>query len=92
MIQENELVTLILALGVLGFFLLSRLRVRELSGWRLFLLSFTALCVGWVLTVLEGLFWPIALNVAEHICYAISSIFFAFWCWQIICNEREPVK
>ncbi|MCK4514528.1 MAG: hypothetical protein KAU31_04680 [Spirochaetaceae bacterium] len=89
MIQQNELVTLILGMGALGFFVLGRVRIRELPRWRFFLLSFTALCVGWVLTVLEGFFWPAALNLAEHICYAVSSIVFALWCWRVFAGARE---
>ena len=92
MIQQNELVTLILGMGAMGFFVLGRVRIRELPSWRLFLLSFTALCAGWVLTVLEGFLWPVALNLVEHTCYAVSSILFALWCWRIFSERREATK
>ncbi len=92
MIQQNELVTLILGLGVLAFFVLGRVRIRDLPGWRLLLLSFTVLCAGWALTVLEGFFWPDVLNSVEHICYAVSAILFALWCWRIFSDKGEAAK
>jgi hypothetical protein len=84
--------TLILGLGVLGFFIVGRVRIRELPRWRLFLLAFTALCVGWMFTVIEGFFWPVVLNLVEHICYAVSSIIFALWCWRIFSSRRGVTK
>ena len=92
MIQQNELVTLVLGMSVLGFFALGRVRIRELPRWGLFLLTYAVLCAGWVLTVLEGFFWPNTLNVLEHICYAVSSILFALWCWRIFSDQPEATK
>lgn len=92
MILQNELVTLILGMSALGFFVLGRVRIRELPGWRLFLLTFALLVAGWVLTVLEGFFWPIALNLVEHICYTVSSILFALWCWRLFSAKRETAR
>lgn len=92
MIQENELVTLILALCVWGFFFVVRARITKLDGWKTFLLAFTAMTMGWTLTVLEGFCWPEALNFLEHACYAISSILLALWCWRALPNKVEGVR
>jgi hypothetical protein len=92
MVQENELILLILGIGVLAFFALGRVRIKELPGWRMFLVAFAVLTIGWVLTVLEGFFWPYALNLLEHVCYALSSILLAVWCWQVFADRGEAIE
>ncbi|MBW2365308.1 MAG: hypothetical protein JRF25_09650 [Deltaproteobacteria bacterium] len=92
MIQENELILLILGMGVFAFFVLGRVRIKELPGWRTFLLAFAVLMVGWVFTVLEGFFWPEVLNLLEHICYAVNSILLAVWCWRVFADRGRAVK
>ena len=83
MLQENELILMILGIGVLVFFTGGRVRIKELPYWRTFLMAFAVLMIGWAFTVLEGFFWPYALNLLEHICYAVSSILLAVWCWRV---------
>jgi len=92
MIQENEIVTLILAMGVFAFFAVRHVRIKEIPAWRTFLLAFVALTAGWALTVLEGFFWSNALNLLEHVCYALSSILLARWCWLAFAGGKEVVK
>ena len=89
MVQENEIVTLILALGVLTFFAVNRVRIKELPCWRTFVLAFTVLTAGWVLTLLEGFFWHDTLNLFEHLCYTVSSILLARWCWRLFGDRKE---
>lgn len=92
MIKENEIMVLILAIGVWVFLTVNRARIKQLRGWRTFLTAFAVLTAGWVLTILEGFFWQEALNLSEHICYSVSSIFLALWCWQIYTDERKAVE
>ncbi len=92
MIQENEIITLILAVGVLGYFAVSRGRINELPAGKTFVLAFAVLTAGWILTLLEGFFWPEALNLLEHICYAASSILLACWCWRVLADGRRAVR
>lgn len=92
MIQENELILLILAMGVLAFFVVGRVRIKELPGWRTFLMAFAVLTAGWALTILEGFFWTDTLNLLEHTCYAVSSILFAVWLWRVFADRGEEVK
>ena len=89
MVQENELITLILAGCVAGVFLVLRARIKTLPGWRTLLLAFGAMTLGWSLTLLEEFYWPEALNLLEHLCYTGSSILLALWCWQNIARRRE---
>jgi len=89
MIQENEIVALILALGVLFFTLVYRHGLEDVAYPGILLAAFTFYCVGLILTVLEGLFWPDLLNILEHICHAISSILLGLW--VLYCIKRRTV-
>lgn len=91
MAQENEVILLLLGLGVLIFALANRERLAKLPAVRLLAAGLCLLLAAWVLTILEGFFWPTALNLAEHGCYAASASFNAAWCWQVLCKrERLP--
>ncbi|MBW1821272.1 MAG: hypothetical protein JRI92_05825 [Deltaproteobacteria bacterium] len=57
---------------------------------RILITGFYVLLAGWVLTILEGLFWNDLLNVLEHICYTASSILIAVWCWKIFAYKKDP--
>ena len=82
MVQENELIGLILGVGVLIFILANHSRLRSLPAAKILLASYYFLLLGWALTVLEGFFWGQVLNLVEHICYAVSALLLAVWVWQ----------
>jgi len=88
-IFENEIVMLLLGVGVLIFILGSRPRLKDLPASNILITGFYLVLAGWVLTVIEGFFLPEDsfryefLNYLEHICYAISSVFVAVWCWKV---------
>ncbi|MBN2123601.1 MAG: hypothetical protein JW821_04875 [Deltaproteobacteria bacterium] len=83
MIQQNEIITLLLGAGVFFFIELNRTALMKLPSWNLLRFAFYALLCGWILTVLEGLFWTDTLNFLEHICYAVSSLALAGWCYRV---------
>ena len=89
MIQENEIITLLLGIGVMIFILANKQKVKRIPAAKILIPGFYVLLAGWVLTILEGLFWRELLNVLEHICYTASSILIAIWCWKIFKNTRE---
>ena len=89
MIQENEIITLLLGIGVMIFILANKQKVERIPAAKILIAGFYVLLAGWVLTILEGLFWRELLNVLEHICYTASSILMAFWCWKIFKNTKE---
>jgi len=91
MIQENEIVMLLLGVGVLVFILTSRLRLKQLPASNILITAFHVAFAGWVMTVLEGFFWEEFLNYLEHICYAVSSILLAGWCWKAFAAKKEAV-
>jgi len=90
--QTNEIVTLILAMAVWAFLIISRDKIRKLPNWKTFIASFAALSTGWVATLAEGWFWYEVLNLIEHICFAVSTILLAVWCWRIFTRTGEEVE
>lgn len=88
MIYENEVVMLLLGVGVLIFILGSRPRLKRLPASNILIVGFYVLFPAWILTVLEGFFlegsfWNEFFNYPEHTCYAVSSVLVAIWCWKV---------
>ncbi|MDO9462769.1 MAG: hypothetical protein Q7J61_03075 [Deltaproteobacteria bacterium] len=83
MVQENEVVTLLLGVGVLVFVIANRLQLQRLPGSRILISGFYVYLGGRILTVLEGFFWGEFLNFLEHLCSAGSNVLVAIWCWRV---------
>lgn len=79
MVQENEIVLLILGIGVLVFVLGNRQRLQKIPASNFLLSGYYMMLAGWFLTVLEGFFLSNLINYLEHICYAASSIITSLW-------------
>lgn len=90
-IFENEVVMLLIGVGVLIFILGSRPRLKDLPASNILIMGFYLLLVSWILTVLEGFFWKELLNYMEHACYAVGSVFVAVWCWKVFGNRKEAL-
>jgi hypothetical protein len=89
MFQENELVMLLLGVGVLIFTMGNRFTLKRLPASKILCTGFYMLLAGWILTVLEGFFWKGVLNYLEHMCYAGSSLLMAVWCWKVFGGKKE---
>ena len=94
MIYENEIIMLVLGLGVLVFVLLNYFHLKRIPLFGVLLAGFCLLVVGWALTVLEEFFvkdsfWNSSLNFLEHLCYAVSGIVIAIWCWSAFGRAKE---
>ncbi len=83
MIQENEVVMLLMAIGVLIFILVNRRLIMRIVAARVLVVAFCVLAAGYVLTVLEAFFLEKLLNFLEHLCYAGSSVLIAMWCMRV---------
>ncbi len=86
MIQENEVVMLLMAIGVLIFILVNRRLIMRIEAARVLVAAFCVLLAAYVLTVLEGFFredLEARLNLLEHLCYAVSSFLIALWCTKV---------
>lgn len=83
MIQENEVVLLILSIGVFIFIVGNRLQLKKFPASKILIAGFLVFFTGWILTVLENFLWENFLNLMEHICYIGGSVLTAVWCWKI---------
>lgn len=79
MVQENEIVTLVLAFAVVLFAGIRRRELDDLPRVGLLRLAFLAFLCSWVATVAEGFFWPTALNIVEHAAFAAGTLLLAWW-------------
>lgn len=84
MIQQNELITFLVAAGVSLFIILNRRRLGQIPGSSWLFFSYSALFTGWVLTILEGFVLGNLMNFLEHACYMASSLAAAAWCWVVL--------
>ncbi len=89
MIQENELVMLLIGIGVLIFLLRNHDKIKQIPSPKLFFTSFLAIFTGWSATVFESFFLNDFLNLIEHLAYTTSSLLIATWCWQVFFKNRS---
>ncbi len=92
MIQENEIVSVLLCMGVLYFILMNRLQIKRLPSSNIFVSGFFVYMLGRILAVLEGLFLEDILNMLEHACYAISSVLLLIWLWNVFKKNKRGVE
>jgi len=88
MMQENEILTFILACGVMVFVFVNRTSISTPGKTGLLLWAFVITTLAWLATVLEGYLWPVLLNYLEHICYALSSVLLAVWLIQSLQGKK----
>ena len=86
--QENELITAIVALGVLIFIVLHHNALRKLPNFKILASAFYVLIASWILTILEGFFFPAFLNLLEHVGYALSAVLLALWLFPMYKKEE----
>ncbi|NLE38163.1 MAG: hypothetical protein GX621_09090 [Pirellulaceae bacterium] len=86
MIQENEIVMLVLTMGVGAFLLADRVLMRRIPSFRLLAAGFGFLVGAFVFTVVEGFFLYNIFNIfnlLEHASYAVGALCVAFWCRRV---------
>ena len=91
MISENEVVTLLLGIGVLVFIGINRMEFRRLPESKTLIAAVGMFMASWMFTVLEGFSWEGFLNFLEHVSYAGGSILVAIWCWKLF-GRKEALK
>jgi hypothetical protein len=89
MFEEREVITWLLAIGVMVFALLQREALRHVQNWRVLLASFGLLFASLTLSVVEEVGWNTALNVLQHVCSALGAILLAVWCWLTFAVHRK---
>lgn len=91
MIYENELVMLLLSVGVFLFIIIQRDSIRRFQEWKILVSGFLLLFFSCIFTVLEGFFWGHIFNYLEHGCYAASSLFLTVWCRRIFSKPKASI-
>lgn len=82
MLRENEVVMLILGVGVLFFIIINASRLTNVYSWKLLIAGYCVLLSGWIFTVLEEFFAGHILNYLEHASYLASSALLLVWCYK----------
>jgi hypothetical protein len=88
MVYENEIVMLIIAVSVLIMQGLYASNLRKIAYIKTLLLGFYIFFLGWISTIAQGFVFPVLLNILEHFCYLVGSIFIVYWCWQICLKPK----
>jgi hypothetical protein len=78
--QESEVVQLLLGLGLVPLLWLARIP-RGRPGFLLFYAGAGVMLASWVLTVAEGVMFPVLLNGLEHLCHAVAGLLLLAACW-----------
>ncbi len=88
-INVNEVVMLLLCLGVSIFVLFNLQDFKTIPSFWLIISGFFLFFAGSIATVLEQFFWPEALNLIEHLAYLSSSVIVFIWCWLLFAFEKR---
>ncbi len=91
MIYTNEVVMLILGLGVFWFVIFNKQKIKRIFAWKLLLYAFYFLTAGWFFTVIEGFILLPFFNLLEHVSYSISAVILAVWCYKTAHPKSEEV-
>jgi hypothetical protein len=89
MLAENEIVMMILGIGVLILILRNKDHIKRITSWKTMTGAYYMLLFGWLFTILEGYFMGYYMNILEHICYLISAILLMIWCWRATITHKE---
>lgn len=81
--EEAEILTCVLALGVLVVLLFQRAHKKRVPKWPMLASSFISLFLGTLATVVEGIALHALFNFLEHFFLLLSAVFLTLWCWMI---------
>jgi hypothetical protein len=89
MLAENEVVMMILGIGVLVLILRNKDHLKKIKSWKTITGAYYILFLGWFLTILEGFWLGNYINILEHVCYLISASLLMIWCWRATITLKE---
>lgn len=88
MLQSNEITTLLLGSGALLFLVLNFRFLKNIPSRWLLYTAFALNFCSWAFTNLEALFWPVALNIVEHICSTLDIALFVIWLVVVVVRHK----
>jgi len=89
MVHENEVVMLILGIGVLLFIVLNYSQLKRFPAINILIAGFCFTLTGWVFTILEGFMFETLFNLAEHSCYLAGALCVAQWIRRALTLDRQ---
>jgi hypothetical protein len=89
MLMENEVVMMLLGIGVLIFIQGNKDLLKRIRSWKTITGAYYMLLFGWFFTILEGFFMEEYCNLLEHVCYLISAVLLMIWCWKATITHKE---
>ena len=89
MMREDEIIMLVLGIGVFVFIAGSYRRLKQYSLIKILIAGFCFNFLGWLLTILEGFVWQEALNFAEHMCYFAGALCVVVWVYSAFVPAKE---
>lgn len=88
MFQENELIHLLISVGILIFVIIYW---KELAGFyhiRLLIAAFLFLLASGIFTLMEGVFWYGFFNGLEHLCDLLRTVVILIWGSLLVLPEK----
>lgn len=89
MVQEDEIIMLLLGVGVLLFIFINYARLKHFPSVHTLITGYIFSLFGWIMTVLEGFLLETPLNFAEHLCYLASAVCMALWMYKAMATGKE---
>ena len=84
MFEEQELLILILGIGLLVYASFKRSDLASIPYSGIIAVAYLSMLISWALSVLEGYYYPYLLNILEHITCMIGSLLLAIWAWFVL--------
>jgi hypothetical protein len=78
-LSEDEVLVLLLGIGVLLFIIFNRKQIRRIRFRKILLAGYYILLAGWCFTIIEGYIFEKLFNFLEHGSYVVSSLVFVTW-------------
>ena len=93
MLSENEIIMLILGIGIFFLIYVYRSKIKRIYAWKILLAGFYMLIIAVICTIVEEFFLNTVLNFMEHLFYSVSSVLVTVWCWRASSGIwKEAVK
>ena len=89
MFHENEIVMLLLCIGIMGFIFFNWKNLARFNKWGILFTSFLLFSAACVSTVAEGFLMEGFFNYLEHACYTGSAIILLIWIYRGIQENSD---
>jgi len=79
MFQTNEIINLIISIGVLLFIIIYWSELSGVAHLKILTVAFLFMLVSSIATVIEAVFMPTLFNFIEHFCDVLRTVVFLIW-------------